>query len=57
MRPPNKEAFSAQVVRAVTDVPDTIRAQIHSIYGEHNHQAVRGHLADWVFFEGWRWVG
>ncbi|MFP1646197.1 hypothetical protein [Pontitalea aquivivens] len=53
--PPGEEAFSAQVDRAVTDIPDTIRAQIHTIYAEHTDPFVRDHLVDWVFFEGWRW--
>jgi pellino protein len=53
--PPTDEAFSAEVDRAVTDIPNAIRAQICAIYAEHPHQAVRDHLADWVFFEGWRW--
>jgi hypothetical protein len=53
--PPTDEAFSAQVDRAVTDIPDAIRAQIHTIYAEHDHQSVRDYLVDWMLFEGWRW--
>lgn len=53
--PPGEEAFSAQVDRAVADIPVATRNQIHAIYAEHGHQAVRDHLVDWVFFEGWRW--
>lgn len=53
--PPGEEAFSAQVDRAVADIPVATRNQIHAIYAEHDHQAVRDHLVDWVFFEGWRW--
>ncbi len=52
--PPGEDAFSAQVDRAVTYIPDTIRAQIHTIYAEHTDQLVRNHLIDWVFFEFWR---
>ena len=53
--PPGEEAFSAQVDQAVTDIPNAIRVQIHSIYSEHANQTVRDHLADWLFFETWRW--
>lgn len=53
--PPGEEAFSAQVDRAVTDIPDTIRAQIHAIYAEHSDRSVRDYLVDWIFFETWRW--
>jgi hypothetical protein len=53
--PPGEEAFSAQVDRAITDIPDAIRAQIRAIYAEHPHQAVRDQLVDWVFFKSWRW--
>lgn len=53
--PPGEEEFSAQVDRAVIDIPDAIRAQIRAIYTEHAHQAVRDHLLDWAFFDGWRW--
>jgi hypothetical protein len=53
--PPDEEAFSAQVEQAVTYIPDTIQAQIHTIYAEHANQTVRDYLVDWVFFEGWRW--
>lgn len=55
VRPPSQEEFSAQVDRAVTDIPDAIRAQIHTIYAEHDHQSVRDYLVDWMLFEGWRW--
>lgn len=55
VRPPDEEAFSAQVEQAVTYIPDTIQAQIHTIYAEHANQTVRDYLVDWVFFEGWRW--
>ena len=53
--PPGEEAFSAQVDRAVADIPDLIRAQIHTIYAEHTDRSVRDYLIDWVFFETWRW--
>ena len=53
--PPGEDAFSAQVDRAVADIPDLIRAQIHTIYAEHTDQFVRDYLIDWVFFETWRW--
>lgn len=53
--PPGEEEFSAQVDRAVTDIPNAIRVQIHSIYSEHANQAVRDYLVDWIFFEAWRW--
>ncbi len=53
--PPVEMDLSAQVDRAVADVPDEIRAQIHAIYAEHSKQTVRDYLVDWVFFEGWRW--
>jgi hypothetical protein len=53
--PPGEEAFSAEVDRAATDIPDAIRGRINSIYGEHDNEAVHDHLTDWVFFEGWRW--
>jgi hypothetical protein len=53
--PPDDGEFSAQVDRAITDVPAAIRAQIRAIYAEHPHQAVRDHLVDWVFFKSWRW--
>jgi len=55
VRPPDDGEFSAQVDRAITDVPAAIRAQIRAIYAEHPHQAVRAHLVDWVFFKNWRW--
>jgi pellino protein len=55
VRPPDEEAFSAQVNRAVTDVPDAIRDQIHAIYAEHSDRSVRDYLVDWIFFEAWRW--
>lgn len=55
VRPPDEEAFSAEVDRAATDIPAAIRGQIHSIYGEHTDRLVRNHLIDWVFFEFWRW--
>jgi L-rhamnose isomerase len=48
-------SFSAEVDRAVTDIPDTIRDQIHAIYAEHDNEAVRDLLTDWAFFERWRW--
>lgn len=53
--PPDEEAFSAEVDRAATDIPDAIQGRINSIYGAHDNEAVRDHLTDWVFFEGWRW--
>lgn len=55
VRPPDEEAFSAQVDRAVADIPAAIRGQIHAIYAEHANETVRDYLLDWVFFEGWRW--
>lgn len=55
VRPPGEEEFSAQVDRAVTDIPNAIRGQIHSVYSEHANQTVRDYLADWLFFETWRW--
>lgn len=55
VRPPDEEAFSAQVDRAVADIPAAIRGQIHAIYAEHANETVRDYLVDWVFFEGWRW--
>lgn len=55
VRPPDEEKFSAQVDRAVADIPAAIRDQIHAIYTEHANEAVRDYLVDWVFFEGWRW--
>lgn len=53
--PPTDEAFLAEVDRAATNIPDAIRGRIHSIYSEHDNEAVRDHFTDWVFFEGWRW--
>jgi len=53
--PPENGVFSAQVDRAITNIPDAIRAQIRAIYAEHPYQAVRDHLVDWVFFKNWRW--
>ena len=53
--PPDEEAFSAQVDRAVADIPAAIQGQIHAIYAEHANETVRDYLVDWVFFEGWRW--
>lgn len=55
VRPPGEEAFSAELDRAATNIPAAIRDRIRTIYSEHAHQAVRDHLIDWVFFEGWRW--
>lgn len=55
VRPPDEEAFSTQVDRAVADIPAAIRDQIHAIYAEHTDQFVRNHLIDWVFFGAWRW--
>ncbi len=53
--PPGEEAFSAEVDRAVTDIPDAIRNQIHAIYAEHSDRSVRDYLVDWIFFGTWRW--
>jgi pellino protein len=53
--PPTDEAFSAEVDRAVTDIPDAIRDQIHAIYAEHANQTVRDYLVDWIFLKSWRW--
>ena len=53
--PPGEEAFSAQVDRAVTGIPDAVRDQIHAIYAEHSDRSVRDYLVDWIFFEAWRW--
>jgi hypothetical protein len=55
VRPVTEEEFCAQVDRAVADIPDAIRAQIHTICAEHTDQSVRNHLIDWVFFDAWRW--
>lgn len=55
VRPATEEEFSAQVDRAITDIPDAIRGRIHTIYAEHTDRSVRDYLVDWVFFEGWRW--
>ena len=55
VRSPDDEGFSAQVDRAVTDIPNDILAQIYSIYAEPTNQTVRDYLVDWVFFERWRW--
>lgn len=55
VRPPDDGEFSAEVDRAVTDIPDAIRYQIHAISTEHANQTVRDYLVDWVFFETWRW--
>lgn len=55
VRPPDDGEFSAQVDRAVADIPAAIRCQIHAIYAEHANQTARDYLVDWVFFEGWRW--
>ena len=55
VRPVTEEEFCAQVDRAVTDVPDAIRAQIHTVYAEHTDRSVRDCLVDWLFFEAWRW--
>jgi len=55
VRPPDEEVFSAEVDRAVTDIPDAIRDQIHAIYAEHTNQTVRDYLVDWAFFGAWRW--
>ena len=55
VRPVTEEEFSAQVDRAVADIPAAIRDQIHAIYAEHANETVRDYLVDWVFFEGWRW--
>lgn len=54
-RPVTEEEFCAQVNRAVTEMPDAIRAKIENIYAKHPSQFLRDHLADWLFFEGWRW--
>jgi len=53
--PPTDEAFSAQVDRAITEMPDDIRDRIQSIHEEHQEPVVRDHLLDWTFFGGWRW--
>ncbi len=53
--PPGEEAFSVEVDRAVTDIPDAIRDQIYAIYAEHSDRSVRDYLVDWIFFEAWRW--
>ena len=54
-RPVTEEEYCAQVSRAVTEIPDAIRAQIETIYAKHPSQFLRDHLVDWVFFEAWRW--
>jgi hypothetical protein len=53
--PPIEEAFSAQVARAITEMPDDFRDRIHSIYAEHREPMLRDHLLDWTFFGDWRW--
>lgn len=53
--PPSEEEFSAQVDRAVTEMPGDIRDQIQSIYAAHQEPMVRDHLLDWTFYGGWRW--
>jgi hypothetical protein len=55
VRPPGEVEFSAQVNRAVADIPDAIRDQIHAIHAEHSDRSVRDYLVDWIFFEAWRW--
>jgi len=50
VRPVTEEEFSAQVDRAVADIPAAIRDQIHAIYAEHANETVRDYLVDWVFF-------
>jgi hypothetical protein len=54
---PTDEAFSAQVDRAVTEMPGDIRDRIQSIHAEHQEPMVRDHLLDWIFYGGWRWGG
>jgi hypothetical protein len=54
-QPPGEEEISAEVDRAVTYIPGTMRDQIHAIYAEHAKQTVRDYLVDWIFFEAWRW--
>ena len=49
--PPDAEEFSAQVDRAVTEMPGDIRDRIHSIYSEHREPMLRDHLLDWVFLK------
>jgi len=55
VQPVTEEEFCAQVDRAVVDIPDAIRAHIHTICAAHTDQSVRNHLIDWVFFDAWRW--
>ena len=55
MQLPTKEAFSAQVDRAITDMPDLIRDRINACYADHQEPILRDHLLDWIFYEGWRW--
>ena len=53
--PPSEQEFTAQVDRAITEMPDDIRDRIQSIYAEHQEPMVRNHLLDWIFYGGWRW--
>lgn len=53
--PPGEEAFSAEVGRAATDIPDAIRDRLNACYAEHQEPILRDHLLDWIFYEAWRW--
>lgn len=55
VQPPTDEAFSAEVDRAITEMPDDIQDRIQSIHEEHQEPLVRDHLLDWTFYGGWRW--
>jgi len=53
-RPVTEGEFSAQVDRAVADIPDDIRDRIRSVYA-HKETALRDHQLDWIFYLHWRW--
>jgi len=55
VRPPTEREFSAQVDRAVADIPNDVRDQIRSVYASHKETALRDHQLDWIFYLHWRW--
>lgn len=55
VRLPTEREFSAQVDRAVADIPDDVRDRIRSVYASHKETALRDHQLDWIFYLHWRW--
>ena len=55
VRPPTGEEFSAQVDRAITDMPAVIRDRIYACYADNQELILGDHLLDWIFYEAWRW--